>query len=191
MEAAARRDFLACMQAEVFDPLEMRHTRPDRAGVADPDRTHFYKKKLLGGFAIEAPIDSSYKWSGGGFLSTADDLALFGSALLQPGFLREESLAQLFTAQKPKGGKPSSYGIGWGIANNRLGRTFYLHGGDQQGASSFIVTVPKAKIVVAILTNLSRASLLSREDPMLLVKCFDGLLPAPPVPAGPASTKRN
>ena len=41
MESAAGRDFLSYMEAEVFKPLGMTHTRPDRAGADDPDRTHF------------------------------------------------------------------------------------------------------------------------------------------------------
>lgn len=177
IESAAQRDFLDYMQAEVFAPLGMKHTRPDRAGAVDPDRTQFYKGSLLGGPRLEEPIDSSYKWAGGGFLSTAEDLAAFGSALLQPGFLMEESLATMFTPQKPRGGKASSYGIGWGIVSNWRGRTYYLHSGDQQGASTILFILPKAKIAIAILTNLSKASLLSRDDPVFLVKCFDGLAP--------------
>ena len=183
MESAAQRDFLEFMQAEVFAPLGMKNTRPDRAGVADPDRTQFYKSSLIGGRRLEGPIDSSYKWAGGGFLSTAEDLVIFGSALLQPGFLKEESLATMFTPQKPMGGKPSSYGIGWGIVSNWRGRTYYLHSGDQQGASTILFILPKAKIVIAILSNLSRASLLSRDDPVFLVKCFDGI--APPAQKAP------
>ncbi|MEY2882140.1 MAG: beta-lactamase, partial [Verrucomicrobiota bacterium] len=116
-------------------------------------------------------------------LSTAEDLVVFGSALLQPGFLKAESLAQMFTPQRPRSGKPSSYGIGWGIVSNWRGRTYYLHGGDQQGATAHLLILPKAKIVIAVLCNLSKAPLLSREDPVLLVKCFDVL--APPEPKRP------
>jgi serine beta-lactamase-like protein LACTB, mitochondrial len=175
MESAAQRGFLDYMQSEVFAPLGMNNTRPDRAGVLDTERTQFYKGSLIGGYRLEGPIDSSYKWAGGGFLSTAEDMVIFGSALLQPGFLKEESLAQLFTPQKAKGGKPSSYGIGWGVAKNRKGRTFYLHSGAQQGSTSFLLIRPEARIAVAILCNISNASLLGQKDPMLLAKCFDGL----------------
>ncbi len=180
MESAAHRDFLDFMQAEVFAPLGMNHTGPDRAAAVDPLRTQFYKSSLLGGFSPAGPIDSSYKWAGGGFLSTAEDLAIFGSALLQPGFLKADSLTQMFTPHRTKGGKPSSYGIGWGIVRNWRGRTYYLHTGDQQGASTILIILPKPKIVIAVLSNVSKASLLSRDDPVFLVKCFDGVtVPSP------------
>jgi serine beta-lactamase-like protein LACTB len=175
MESAAQRDYLDLMRIEVLTPLGMQHTRPDRSGVADPDLTRFYKGSRFGGFRPEVPVDCSYKWPGGGFLSTAEDLVIFGAALVEPGFLKEESLAQLFTPQRPKKAGPSSYGIGWGIVKNRLGRTFYCHSGDGQGATTFLMILPKQKIVIAVLCNLSRAPLQSREDLQLLAKCFDGL----------------
>lgn len=178
MESAAHQNFLDYMQGEVFTPLAMNHTRPDQANAVDPNRTQFYKRSLIGRFRPERPIDSSYKWAGGGFLSTAEDLAVFGSALLQPGFLNQESLTELFTLMHPTGekGPQSSYGIGWGVVDNKLGRTFYLHSGDQQGASSFLMILPRAKIVVSILCNLSRAPLSTRADPQRLAACFDGLV---------------
>lgn len=177
MEAAAKREFLEFMQAEVFGALGMSHTGPDHAAVSDPNVTQFYKKSMR----VEKPINSSYKWAGGGFLSSADDLAIFGSALLQPGFLQERSLAQLFTIQKPTKPtrRPADYGMGWGIVENNRGRTFYLHQGDQQGAKAMLMILPKAKVVVAILCNQRGAKLLSRDDPMILVRCFDALSPVP------------
>jgi hypothetical protein len=46
------------------------------------------------GVVISPYIDSSYKWAGGGFLDSAEDLVRFGSAHLQPGCLRRETLDQ-------------------------------------------------------------------------------------------------
>lgn len=94
-----------------------------------------------------------------------DDLAAIGSALLEPGYLRQKSLTQLFTVQRPTNParRKSSYGIGWGFAENDRGRNFYLHTGDQQGASSMLMILPKGKIVIAILCNQFREKLLSRD----------------------------
>lgn len=178
MESAAGRDFLEVMEREVWSPLGMDHTRADRAGAVDADRTEFYKGSRLGGFRPEVPVDCSYKYPGGGLLSTAEDLVKFGSALLAPGFLKRESLTQLFTPQQPRKPSRSSYGIGWGLAINRRGRTFYSHGGDGQGATTLLMILPKARVVIAVLCNLSRAPLQCREDLQDLAKCFDGLAAA-------------
>lgn len=64
------------------------------------------------GFQVAPPVDNSYKWAGGGFLSSAEDLVRFGSALLGPGFLQQVSLDLLFTSQRTKDGQPTGYGVG-------------------------------------------------------------------------------
>ena len=162
MESAAHRPFLDYMGDEVLKALGMIHTRPDRAGVLDPDCTLFYARGRDGKFAAAPPIDSSYKWAGGGFLSTAEDLVHFGSVLLQPGFLQESSLTLLFTSQKTAEGKPTGYGIGWFVQKDRHGRPVYFHTGGQQGATSVLFMRPDAGIVVAIVCNLSEAPITGR-----------------------------
>lgn len=157
MESASHRDFLEFMDAEVFKPLKMDHTRPDRAGATDGERTHFYKKQADGKIVEAEPIDSSYKWAGGGFLSTAEDLARFGSALLEPGFLSEESRKLLFTSQHTLDGKPTGNGIGWFVRQDKEGRPFYYHTGGQQGATTSIYLRPDKRLVVVLLCNLSEA----------------------------------
>jgi serine beta-lactamase-like protein LACTB, mitochondrial len=160
MESAAHRDFLDYMETEVFKPLGMEHTRPDRAGEVDPDRTLFYKKRTDGKFVEEAPINSSYKWAGGGFLSTPDDLVRFGSALLQSGYLNEESLKLLFTSQKTTDGKITGYGIGWFVRKDQEGWPYYYHTGSQQGATSLIFLQPHRHLAVAVVCNLYGADII-------------------------------
>jgi CubicO group peptidase (beta-lactamase class C family) len=162
MESAAQRAFLDYMDEEVFKPIGMTHTRPDRAGVVDADRTLFYVTGPDGKFAAAPPIDSSYKWAGGGFLSTAEDLVKFGSALLQPGLLKETSLTSLFTSQKTSEGKPTGYGIGWFVQRDKHGRPFYFHTGGQQGATSVLFMRPDERLVVAIVCNLSDAPIIGQ-----------------------------
>ena len=148
MERAAKEEFLQYMQDCVFKPLGMAHTRPDRAGAVDPLRTRFYEVDPAGKFITAPPVDSSYKWPSGGFLSTAEDLARCGSALLQPGFLKPESLKLLFTSQRTSAGKLTNYGIGWFV-----GRTMAYHGGDIVGGTSILLLLPSSQTVVAMACN--------------------------------------
>lgn len=160
MESAAKREFLEFMDAEVIKPLGLDHTRPERAGMVDPDRTRFYKKQTDGKIVEEASIDPSYKWAGGGFLSTPEDLVRFGSALLRPGFLNEESRKLLFTSQRTADGKPTGYGIGWFVRKDSEGRAFYYHTGSELGATAVIFLQPDRQLVVAVLCNLTQADIL-------------------------------
>src|SRR6266704_2168158 len=113
VEAAAGQDFLSYVGRNVFRPLGMTHTAADRVDSLIPNRTRFYERGADSGFVAAPPVDNSYKWAGGGFVSTAEDLVKFGSAMLQPGFLKAETLELLFTSQHTSGGEETGYGIGW------------------------------------------------------------------------------
>ncbi|MBL9199878.1 MAG: beta-lactamase family protein, partial [Opitutaceae bacterium] len=157
MEGAAGEEFLRFMQSAVFDPLGLAQTRADRAGVVDPERTEFYEG-APGAFRVAPPVDSSYKWAGGGFLSTPEDLLRFGFAHLAPGFLRAESLAALFTSQQTSDGKPTDYGIGWRVQRDAHGHRVMLHTGSSIGGNSVLLLHPETRTVVAMVGNLSRSS---------------------------------
>jgi len=141
------------MHERVFGPLGLRHTTEDQTAEIIEQRARPYRK-MQDGTVKNAPfVDNSYKWAGGGFLSTAEDLAKFGSALLQPGFLKPESLRLLFTSQKTTDGKETGYGIGWSVGTSRSGQKVYAHNGGAAGGSSRLILYPDARRVVAMICN--------------------------------------
>jgi len=130
--------------------------------VSSPQPQVFSRKGLLVGFTwfrVAPPVDNSYKWAGGGFLSTAEDLVKFGSALLQPGFLKAQTLDLLFTSQRTTAGEPTGYGIGWFLATDSLGHRWVFHGGSAVGGTAAFGVDRDSRVVVAILSNLSGAPL--------------------------------
>jgi serine beta-lactamase-like protein LACTB len=159
IEGAAREDFLPYMTRNVFRPLRMTHTAPDRADSVMPNRTAFYVADSASHFRPAPPVDLSYKWAGGGFLSTAEDLVRFGSALLRPGFVKAETLDLLFTSQHTSRGDPTGYGLGWFVSTDTLGHRVVFHGGGSVGGTTAFVVDRDSRVVVAILSNLSDAPL--------------------------------
>ena len=150
MERAAQMDFPVYMQANVLGPMRLGDTRAEQSGEADAPRTEFYEADALGAFVPGPQIDNRHAWASGGYLSTAEDLVRFGSALLQPGFLKDSSLQTLFTAQTTHDGKPTGYGVGWFVFPQP--RVIY-HSGETVGGLSILLILPDTKTVVAILTN--------------------------------------
>ena len=175
MEAAVHEDFCRYMDENVFRPLGMTHTGPDRKGASDPDRTQFYQHNLVGESVVAPTVDNSYKWAGGGFLSTPEDLVRFGSALLKPGFLKADSLALLFTPQKTSDGKATGYGIGWGSFRDAQGHRVIAHSGGSIGGTSFLVLHPETKTVFAIVCNQS-ATDISKNDWEAVVELFSAIV---------------
>jgi CubicO group peptidase (beta-lactamase class C family) len=155
VESASGENFLAYMQKHVFAAMGLAHTAADQNTQIVEQRSRFYEKEKDGTLENAPYVDNSYKWAGGGFLSTSEDLVRFGSMLLQPGFLKADSLKLLFTSQKTKSGEETGYGMGWGITKSPSGRVVYEHSGGSIGGSSQLMVYPETHVVVALVTNLS------------------------------------
>jgi serine beta-lactamase-like protein LACTB, mitochondrial len=159
VEGAAGEAFLAHVHRRVFAPLRLTSTAPDKNDSLIPGRTRFYERATNGGFRLGPVVDNSYKWAGGGFLSTAEDLVRFGSAHLAPGFLRAETLELLFTPQRTANGEATTYGIGWSINRDTLGHRFVSHGGGSVGGTTLLRVDRDSKLVMAVVSNLSNAQI--------------------------------
>ena len=169
IEGASGENFLSYMGGQVIRPLGLTHTAPDRVDSLIPDRTTFYDRDTVhGGFQVAPPVDNSYKWAGGGFLSSAEDLVKFASALLQPGFLPQSSLDLLFTSQKTRDGQATGYGVGWFIATDSLGHRRVFHGGGSVGGTTAFGMDRDAHVAFALTSNLTDAPLLPASPIVLL-----------------------
>ena len=152
MEGASGQEFLAFMRDEVFEPLGLRHTVADHTDSIISHRTEFYE--LDDGALVNAPyVDNSYKWAGGGFLSTPEDLVRFGQAHLRPGFLRGETLELLTTSQTLRSGEATNYGIGWRTGHQEDGDETISHSGGSVGGTTLLLLVPEHDLVVAGVVN--------------------------------------
>lgn len=158
IEGASGENFLDYMQANVFEPLEMSNTVPEYMDKIIPNRGRYYYKAEEG--VLNAPfVDNSYKWAGGGFLSTAEDLAKFAKAHMTAGYLTEESLTELTTSQELVDGTETNYGLGWRTNTDNEGHHWIGHTGGAVGGTSIMVIYPEQEIIVVILTNMSGAGL--------------------------------
>lgn len=167
VEGASHEDFLAYMQRHVFGPLHMASTAPDKNDSLIPNRTRFYDRRgrlAGGGFTVSPTVDNSYKWAGGGFLATAEDLVRFGSAHLAPGLLKAGTLEVLFTAQHTKDGQATPYGIGWFVGTDTLGHRYVYHGGGSIGGTTAFGVDRDSHVVFALVTNLTEARLAPAQE---------------------------
>lgn len=158
METAAKQDFLSYMEEKVFKPLKLDHTYAEHMDRTYPNKVSFYE--LDNGRPQLAPyVDNSYKWAGGGFIATAEDMVRFGYAHLKPGFLNEEAWLTFTKSQTDNNGKLINYGIGWRSGEDNKGRSWFGHSGGSVGGTSFLAIYPAEELVVVTLVNLSSARL--------------------------------
>lgn len=156
IEGASGQDFLSYMHQHVFAPLQMNQTAEDDVRKVFPKRTKFYASRP-GGTVVEAPFDDLSKyWAGAGFLSTAEDLVRFGSALVNDDFLKPGTKRLVFSAQTRNRGI-LGYGLGWMITRDLHLRKVYFHFGSGVGVTSLLACYPRERMCFAMLANLGYA----------------------------------
>ncbi len=164
VEGASGEDFLGYMRRHVFAPLGMRHTVADHVDSLITQRVRFYARNDDGALLNAPYVDNSYKWAGGGFLSTSEDLLRFANAVVLGDFLPPEGKELLFTEQHTTAGEGVDYGFGWRITEDEAGRRVIMHTGGSVGGTSLLAVHPDTGVVVVALVNLSGADLsLARE----------------------------
>lgn len=157
VEGASGESFLEYMKDVVFEPLGLRHTLAGHTDSIIAHRTAFYQRSQ-GGRLVNAPfVDNSYKWAGGGFLSTPEDLIRFGSAHLEPGFLEAETLETFFTSLRLDDGEETNYGVGWFIRPNERGERVVYHTGGSVGGTTVLYVNRDRGLVVAAVANIGGA----------------------------------
>ena len=157
MEHAAGEPFVEFMARRVFEPLGLRHTVAEFSDSLIPFRAHFYTRADSGDGILNAPfVDNSYKWAGGGFLSTTEDLARVGQLLVDGAMLQPETRSLLWTSQRTTDGKETGYGMGWFVDHDSAGRRRVYHSGGSVGGTAYLLIYPDQKLVLALLVNSDR-----------------------------------
>uniref|UniRef100_W5NBY1 Lactamase, beta n=1 Tax=Lepisosteus oculatus TaxID=7918 RepID=W5NBY1_LEPOC len=165
VERAAGRPFLDHMM-KMFRELGMLNTVPEENDRIIYNRSRFYHFNKKGRIVNCPYVDNSYKWAGGGFLSTAGDLLVFGNAMLYsyqmahvkdgrgllPGYLKPETAKAMWTPVDGTEGswdKDGQYAMGWLVVEEqqqfgqcRKRRHYVSHTGGAVGASSVLLVLP-------------------------------------------------
>lgn len=156
VQGASDTPFLTWMRDNVLEPLRLDHTVAEHPDSVIRGRARFYVRGR-GGRLLNAPyVDNSNKWAGGGYLSTAEDMARYGASYLSGGILAPSTVDLLWTSQRTNDGEPTGYGIGWRVADTD-GRRVVWHTGGAMGGSTVLMILPDAGISVAILANVQGA----------------------------------
>jgi len=153
VEKVTKRDFAAAMNDFVLKPLGLKNILLNDKRQIIPNRTAFYIKDETGKTVNGEYVDPSFKLAGAGFLATAEDLAKFGSALIDEGFLNRRSLDQLFKLAETSTGEKTPFALGFRVVRTSDGKEIIHQPGGGVGISSVLFLDRQNKISIAILTN--------------------------------------
>ena len=153
IEGASGEDYVDYIRQNVLAPAGMTHTVADNRISIVPFRARFYSKDASGAITNAEFLDSSYKIPGGGWLSSADDMAQFEIAMLNDRVLARSTRDLMWTPLKPTDGKPDDYALGWSTSKT-LGVFEVGHDGGQPGTSTALMIIPEQRAGVVVLMNL-------------------------------------
>jgi len=101
MEGASGAKYTDYMRQNVLVRAGMKQTQPDDRLAVIPYRTRFYQKTKSGTVGNADFLDSSYKIPGGGWLSSAEDVARFEVAILNDELIKNTTRSLMWTPLKP------------------------------------------------------------------------------------------
>lgn len=160
LEAAAGKPFPRILSEQVTRPLALASIEPEVRGVTVPARVSDYQPvypiKTLAEIVRCPPINPAYKWAGGGLLGSAPDVARFCGALTRPGYLSAEGRAALFTIIPSRSPVTDTFGVGWDLDHDSVGRRRAWHAGSIVGGRSVVLMLPDEDLAVTVLTNLGQ-----------------------------------
>lgn len=155
IEGASGEKYVDYVREKVFAPAGMTHTVADDRYAIIPYRTRFYHKDESGTVVNAEFLDSSYKIPGGGWLSSADDMARFEVAVLNDKLVARKTRDAMWTPQKASDGSTNGYGLGWGWGRGKdQGLNVVGHSGGQQGSDTYIMLDPERRDGVVVLINM-------------------------------------
>ena len=180
MESVTNRKFIHFMEDEVISKLKMHHTFYEtNNNVMNHRSAQYIRKKDANDLMIRtksdvmqskgqpvhsrerlrlynAPfVDNSNKFAGGGYVSTAEDIAILGNDVVLGDFLSENVKRQLFLDVDNE----HNYGMGWMVFRNEERQiTEISHSGGSVGGCSHLLVVPEERLVIALLMNLENGN---------------------------------
>ncbi len=171
IEQVTEKAFLVFLNENLFKPLNMENSYGDNGPYGGENEAVFYnttksKYRIWHTFGFPRnKINLSYKWAGGGLLSTPVDLVKMGNALVtDSAFVNNKIRNTFFTPQKLNNGKINEqrYVLGWrsyydyGI-DELLGTENIVwmvhHGGVSTGSMNLLCLFPNEKMVINVSIN--------------------------------------
>jgi CubicO group peptidase (beta-lactamase class C family) len=187
VESAGGRGFEDYLRERVWEPAGLTDTQFDVPERVVRGRARSYV--VEGGPARNSPYgDITYKFAGGGMLSSVEDLVRLASAFNRGRLLKPETRAVMLSAQLDPvlvfqaGAEPRResfvQALMWRRVADEGGRFFYYHCGTVKSFTGCLVTDPERDVSAAVLANALDAPRVS--EPLALAQLFSPGTPAKP-----------
>lgn len=155
MEKATGEYFPELLARYVTDTLNLNNTLVDHPFKTIKGRTNFFDLNLVAQVANATFHDMRFRAPSEGILSTAEDLASFGNAIMNSDRIPDNIKKRLFQPVELIGDIPASMANGWMLLEGNNGDKWYGRTGAVTGGGAAIVILPEKNMVVVGVVNLT------------------------------------
>ena len=153
IEKCLNKKFEDIAKEEVFKPLNMWRTFPDRGKIITDEAIPYTRTKK--GLDKATEVNNYFKLAGGGFLSTSHDIAKMGTAIERHSFLSQAVENEMLKKQCTTDDVEINYGIGWQNQRDWNGRDYFGHTGMGVGGFGWLSVYPNEQVVIVMLFNIT------------------------------------
>ena len=153
IEKCLNKKFEDIAKDEVFKPLNMWRTFPDRGKIITDEATPYTRTKK--GLDKATEVNNYFKLAGGGFLSTSHDITKMGTAIERHSFLSQAVENEMLKKQCTTDDVEINYGIGWQNQRDWNGRDYFGHTGMGVGGFGWLSVYPNEQVVIVMLFNVT------------------------------------
>ena len=153
MEKVTGKSFEKIISELVTDTLQLKNTILDNPYFIIEGRSAFYDVNVFTVPFNAQTIDLRSNAPSLGYLSTSEDLAKFGNAVLHSPYISDKIREKLFKPFTLNIGFPADMSNGWKLLKDRWERNIYGSIGNVVGGSSSMLIFPDDDLVIAIMTN--------------------------------------
>jgi len=149
IESISGRSYTDFIDQEILQPLNMRHTAFDASDAAVP----MSRMSPQGVLKDAKPVPALFLRSSpaGGIYTTAEDLAIFLTALNEDHLVTAKTLSALLQPRPDPAGGESLYGYGFNVRSETPRRVG--HGGGAPGVNAEIALYPESGRLIISLSN--------------------------------------
>ena len=159
IQSASGKPFQEYIQETIIDPLGLTNTGQIDVRFPMANRTRLYSfidpysRKVSDRLMVVPTMEHSYNAGGGNLYSTAEDLAMFGSKFIAPGYLSEKIYEQIYTPHQTESGEPTWFSDGWVLIALTADPPSLISGGSYPGVQAMLRVYPDEAMVIVLLTN--------------------------------------
>lgn len=199
VESASGQSYEGYLTEYIWAPAGMVSTQLDFPATIVRHRGHGYVwNAAVGRMENAANEDVSYKYAGGGVISSDEDLVRFGHALNNGVLLRPETVAEMYQLRLPLllprfGDKTSppagaSQGLVFFVGKDTGGHVHAGHSGSVKGTTSEFINFYKDDVVIALHFNYGSGPV---DTGAAIHALADLYFPTKPVSTVPSSSSRH